>query len=199
MIHGCPIKSPLTGAEPEYRPEDYNGDKAIQHSHNCYAYSLNVRDAEKIKECREKGNCRFHVPGKKQGNHPDFRGQMGKTCGDVMGRTMVDLPGSSLTNFQSRCKPGFSKIAVVVDKKRDLHYYRQDKNGWWSHKPGGTAVTNLDAAGAHIYRPDLASRYYPKESAEDTGLNYSSFCSYMCVPRDGSIKIGGYRTRKTQK
>ena len=200
-MKGCPVKSELTGVEPDFKPADYNGDKAIQHSHNCFAYAMNVRDLVKINECREKNNCRFHVPGKTK-NHPDFSGQMGKTCGDVIGRTMADVPRAYLTNFPTRCEPGFSKIAVVVDKKRDLHYYRQDKNGWWSHKPGGTAVTNLDAAGARIWRPDLASRYYPKESADDTGLNYSSFCSYMCVPRDGSIKIGGavkHKGRKTRK
>lgn len=195
---GCPIKGELTGAEPVFKPMEYNGDQAIQYSHNCFAYAMNVRDPVKTKECREKNNCRFHVPGKTK-NHPDFSGQLGKTCGDVIGRTMADVPRAYLTNFPTRCEPGFSKIGVVVDEENDLHYYRQDNNQWWSHKPGGRKVTNLDAAGARIWRPDLASRYYPRESPNDTGLNYNSFCSYMCVPRDGSIKIGGKRARKTRR
>lgn len=164
---------------------------------------MDVKDLKRIQSCREKNDCHFHVPGKTKG-HPEFSGQMGKTCSDVIARTMADVPRAYLTDFQRACEPGFSKIAVVVDKKNDLHYYRQDEPddetiayfiikqiitnqineiGWWSHKPGGRPVTNVDAVGARIYRPDLASRNYPAESPGDTGLNYSSFCSYMCVPR----------------
>jgi hypothetical protein len=193
---GCTIKSPLTGSEPDFSPGDYNNDKAIQHSHNCFAYAMNVRDLEKIDECRKNNNCRFHVPGKKKG-HPDFSGQMGKTCSDVLGRTMTDAPRGYLIDFATPCKKNFSKIAVVVDEENDLHYYREDSNGKWSHKPGGTKVTDKDAAGALIHAPHRASRYYPKEDANNTGLNYDSFCSYMCVPRDEPIKIaGGARRRK---
>lgn len=199
MEHGCPIKSALTGAEPAYDPGAYNNDKAIRHSHNCYAYAMNVRDQAKIKECRDKGNCRFHVPGKEKG-HPDFSGQMGKTCSDVIGRTMGSEPRGYLINFATPCKKGYSKIAAVVDRKRDLHYYRQDKGGYWSHKPGARAVTDKDAAGARIWDPQRASRFYPKESENDTGLNYDSFCSYMCVPRDKMPQIAGRRrTRKIRR
>ena len=178
----CPVIGRLTGWEPDYKPNLYNIDKAIQHSHNCFAYAMAVLDLLRIKSCREKNDCHFHVPGKTK-DHPEFSGQMGKTCSDVIGRTMADVPNGYLTDFQRACEPGFSKIGVVVDEKNDLHYYRQDSNGWWSHKPGGRPVTNVDAVGARIYRPDLASRNYPPEGAGNTGLNYSSFCSYMCVPR----------------
>lgn len=192
----CPIKSPLTGFEPNFAPDEYNGDKAIQHSHNCFAYAMNVKDIEKIKKCQENQDCRFHVPGKTKG-HPDFRGQMGKTCGDVVARTMADVPRGYLIDFPTKCKQGYSKIGIVVDEENDLHYYRQDNNGLWSHKPGGRQVTNKDAVGSLIYAPHRTSRYYPKEFEQDNTLNYDSFCSYMCVPRDNSIKIGG--RRKTRK
>lgn len=196
---GCPIKSPLTGSEPPFAPHEYNDDKAIQHSHNCFAYSMNVRDKEKIEKCRQSEDCRFHVPGKTKG-HPDFRGRMGKTCGDTVARTMADVPQGYLVDFPTTCKKGFSKVAIVVDEENDLHYYRQDNNGLWSHKPGGRKVTNKDAVGSLIYAPHKASRYYPREYEHDAELNYDSFCSYMCVPRDNSIKIGGFKkTRKTRK
>jgi hypothetical protein len=189
----------LSGAEPEFNPEVYNGDKSVQHSHNCFAYAMNVQDEERIESCRNKNDCHFHVPGKKKG-HPEFSGKLGKTCGDVIGRTMADVKQGYLIDFPSQCKPGFSKIGVVVDEENDLHYYRQDKDGWWSHKPGGREVTNKDAAGARIYRPDLASRYYPGEYEGDTGLNYDSFCSYMCVPREkGAIRIAGGKRQRTRR
>ena len=196
--NGCPTKSPLTGAEPHFAPDEYNGDRAIQHSHNCFAYAMNVRDGEKIKSCRERNACRFHVPGKSKG-HPDFSGKMGKTCSDVIGRTMADVPEGYLIDFSIPCKKGFSKIAVVVDEDNDLHYYRQDSNGFWSHKPGGRPVTDKDAVGAKIYDPRRASRYYPKEDVSDTGLNYDSFCSYMCVPRDKPPQVAGGKTRRRNK
>ena len=128
---------------------------------------------------------------------------MGKTCSDVIGRTMADVPRGYMTNFITACKPNFSKIAVVVDEKNDLHYYKQSQSkesdktvtkervGLWDHKPGARKVTDKDAYGAKIYRPDLASRCYPKETPEDSGLNYNSFCSYMCIPRDQKIIVAG--------
>jgi hypothetical protein len=211
--HGCPIKSPISKWNPDYNPEQYNNDPAIKSSHNCFAYALDYLDSQKIKKCRENNDCSFHVPGKTK-NHPEFSGKMGKSCGDVIGRTMADIPNGYLTDFTSMCEPGFSKIGVVVDEKNDLHYYRQDKNdltgetkeqGYWSHKPGGRSVTNKDALGARIYRPDLASRFYPSEGDNDNELNYSSFCSYMCVPRKNSgeivnpIQIAGRRYSRRKR
>ena len=114
----------------------------------------------------------------------------------------LDRTGNILSfHFEQKSKKNFSKIAVVVDEENDLHYYREDSNGKWSHKPGGREVTDKDAAGAIIHAPHRASRYYPKEDANNTGLNYSSFCSYMCVPRDEPLRIAGgsRRTRRSRK
>jgi hypothetical protein len=33
-----------------------------------------------------------------------------------------------------------------VDPKSDYHCYRQDDDGLWSHKAGGSKVTRLDAS-----------------------------------------------------
>ena len=193
----CPNKAKLSGWEPDYSPQRYNNDKAIQYSHNCYAYSLRYLDNDKIKECREKDECHFHVPGKKGKSHPDFQGKLGKTCSDIATRTLSDIPNGYLTNFDTKCRPGMSKIFMLVDKDRDLHYGSQDSNGYWSHKPGGRKVTDRDSEGTRIYRPDLASWHYPKEDS-DEGLSYK-FCSYMCVPRDGSIRIVGGTSRRARR
>lgn len=191
------MKSQLSGAEPTFAPEEYNGDKAIRHSHNCFAQAMNVRDKERIQSCREKGDCHFHVPGKTKG-HPEFSGKLGKTCGDVLARTMADVPQGQLIDYANKCRPGFSKVGVVVDEENDLHQQRQDNNGWWSHKPGGRPVTNLDAAGAKIWAPHLASRYYPAEYPGNTGLNQDSFCSQMCVPRNKPIQVAGASQKKSK-
>ena len=195
--NGCNVKSALSGYEPNYEPQLYNNDKTVQHSHNCFAYAMDVRDPKRIEQCR-KNNCSTPQPGRKKG-HPEFSGQMGKSCGDIISRTMADVPRAYLTDFQSKCEPGFSKIFAVVDKKNDYHYYRIDNNNLWSHKPGGRPVKNIDSNGALIYRPDLAGRDYPAEYEGDSGLNYNSSCGYMCVPRNkkvNPIQIAGRRTRK---
>ena len=189
----CPNKARLSGWEPDYNPDTYNNDDAVQHSHNCYAYALRYLDKEKIKQCREKNDCRFHIPGYERKSHPPFKGKLGKTCSDIVSRTKSDIPKGYLTDFGSRCQPGTSKIFMLVDKDRDLHYGSQDSNGYFSHKPGGRKVTNTDSEGVPIYRPDLATWHYPKENKGDEGLYYK-FCSYMCVPRDGNVQIAGGKT-----
>lgn len=190
-IKHCTLLSPVSGSEPVYNPDQYNNDKAIQHSHNCFAYAMGIMDISKIKKCREKGDCAFHSPGKKTG-HPGFSGTLGKTCSDVISRTMADVGIESyVIDLMTPCKKGWSKIAVVVDKNKDFHYYLQNLDGSWSHKPGAREVTNKDAVGALIVNPQRASRYYPKENSSDTGLNYSDFCSFMCVPRTHPIVLMG--------
>lgn len=204
-LKGCPIQSQLSGSEPLWDPDSYNKDPAKKHSHNCFAFAFQVHDGKKIEACRDKNLCNFHVPGRSKG-HPDFTGNMGKTCGDVLGRTMADVPGAYLTDFETKCKPGTSKIAVIVDKKRDFHYAPQFKEiyvpelkrsipGLYGHKPGGRDAIMRDGAGAPIYRPDRAYWYYPKESAGDEGLYYDKFCSYMCVPRGEPPNLKGGRKR----
>jgi hypothetical protein len=117
-----------------------------------------------------------------------------QSCSDIISRTMGDIHGTELTTFTSRCPQGFRKVCCVVDKNRDYHWYRQDNNGMWSHKPGTRAVTDIDAFGSKIYNPELASRNYPAEFDGDTGLNYQDFCSFMCIPaKPGTIQIAGKR------
>ena len=58
---------------------------------------------------------------------------------------------------------GFYKSFITVANKgpdTDYHFYRQDNNKYWSHKPGRTAVTNLDASKKLIKNPYLANRKY---------------------------------------
>lgn len=40
------------------------------------------------------------------------------------------------------CKKGYYSVYLVIDQGKDYHWYRQDKGGTWSHKPGITPVKN---------------------------------------------------------
>ena len=112
----------------------------------------------------------------------------------MVARILGDNPTMRIVRFQQKCPAHTSKIAIVVDKDEDYHFYRQDSNGMWSHKPGGTAVTDKDADGRPIYDPKLTNRNYDGKGSK---LNYDIFCSYFCVPRDRPLylKIGGHRRR----
>lgn len=203
LTNGCPRRSPLSGSEPNYFPEEYNDDEAVRHSHNCFAYALGVMDKEQIEKCRKVKNCNipFHSPGVQSG-YRRIRGRDGKTCSDTVARTLADSRGGYPIDFEGKCRPGFSKIAAVIDPDADFHYYRQDSNGMWSHKPGAMPVINKDSSGRPIYDPKLAGRNYPGDD-EKNGLNYTGFCGFYCVPRDGHTKIasagGGTRRRQRRK
>ena len=193
--NGCRIGSPVTGWEPEYNPDLYNKDKAIQHSHNCLAYAMGVMDPEKIALCREKGDCRFHVAGKTK-LFPDSKKSREQSCSDVVMRTMADVEEGYMSTYTNKCKEGFSKIYVLVDEENDLHYVRQNPDGTWSDKPGGRPVRNIDGAGARVWAPHRAHWYFPAENSNDTELNYDSSCGYMCVPRDHPIVLKGGKTKR---
>lgn len=195
----CSRKSPLSGYEPAYEPQRWNGKKELRETHNCFAYAMNVHDPKQVKACMMNKDCNvpFHQPGSASG-HPGFRSRKFKTCPDMVARLLGDNPSMKMTTFEGKCPAHTSKIALVVDPDEDYHFFRQDSNGLWSHKPGGTAVTNLDANESLIYDPALASRNYTPSGSK---LNYDTFCSYLCVPRDRPLhlKTGGSKKKRFVK
>ena len=195
----CPVPHKLSGHEPVFKPGVYNDSFVIQDTHNCYAYAFNHYDKPSTKDCNKQAcDVPFHQPGRRAG-YPKWEKVKGKRCPDVVARVLGDVPGVKLSNFTRRCPRGSSKVALVVDPENDYHWYRQDKDGYWSHKPGGTKVTRKDASGHRIYRPDRADRDYTKGSGT---LNYKQFCTYMCVPRNKTFRLkrgGGRRASRISK
>lgn len=199
----CPI-SPRSGSEPEYAPERYNNDPTIYKSHNCYSYGMNVIDPAIVTKCRlqkDKINtCRnnFHQPGALNGSRFALNAESRRTCPVVEKLMTSDVPDIQHSSFEQRCPKGMSKIALVVDPGEDYHFYRQDKDGMWSHKDGSNKVKRYDALKRPIVNPQLASRDYRWQGSD---LNYSDFCGFYCVPRAHAIRLGqgGARTRKNQK
>ena len=77
---------------------------------------------------------------------------------DVIGAGMVF---GKLTNPNAEIREGTWKIAIVRDTEtRDYHFYRQNSDGTWSHKPGSGNVRNTDDAGKIIYDPREAKSIY---------------------------------------
>lgn len=181
-IDKCPRSSPLSGYEPHYEPKRWNTKRALRETHNCFSYAMNINDPKQVEKCLDDSeDCEapFHQPGSSAG-YEQFSSKKLKTCPNMVARILGDNPDIRMTTFESRCPANYSKIALVVDPEEDYHFLRQDSNMLWSHKAGARPVTNVDAAKQMIWDPQLAHLKY---DTGDSILNYSVFCSYMCVPR----------------
>jgi hypothetical protein len=180
----------MTGAEPIRDLDAWNKNGSLKETHNCFTYSMNVIDNNLIKKCKETVDCNvsFHQPGYASG-YGHFPEKHKKGCIDMVSRMWGDNPDVKSIKFHQRCPEGTSKIALIVDPKRDYHFLRQDKvqneeeNGTWSHKPGSMNVTTKDASGRPIIRPDRALFIYKDKNNTKDNLEYTKFCGYYCVPR----------------
>jgi hypothetical protein len=158
--------SPLSGSEPNYEPKRWNLDEEIKDTHNCYAYVLN-----KIVRGRKGKPQPGYFSGYPYIEEKDYK------CSSFYNRLKRDIPSLYLTTFNKPCAKGFYKGFIAMDPKRedqDYHFYRQDKTGYWSHKPGRTDVIDYDANKKKIKNPLLANRKYKY-------FNYSVPCFYFCV------------------
>lgn len=157
--------SPTSGYEPKYEPHKWN-DNNVQHNHNCYAYVLNT------------------IAGKRSGkpqpgyfsNFPPLRTK-DYNCITFYERLKKDIPSLYITSFNEKCKKGFYKGFIAIDTKKedqDYHFYRQDRNTYWSHKPGRQKAINYDASIKKIKNPATANRKY-------NYFNYSEPCFFFCM------------------
>jgi hypothetical protein len=178
---------PTSGFEPVLDMKAWNTKDPLRESHNCFAYAMNAVDGKLIQKCKDDPECNvgFHQPGYASG-FKRFSEQKEKGCGDMVSRVWGDNPKIVASSFYEKCPYKTSKIALIVDPKRDYHFLRQDPDGYWSHKPGAMDVTRKDASGRPILRPDRAFFLYTKHKQP---LMYTRFCGYFCVPRGKPIHM----------
>ena len=181
--------SPRSLSEPPLNPDRYNKDPVIQDRHNCWDYSMDVIDPAQLTQCDGKGpECEpmFHQPGGTKGLSKELQTAEGRTCAVVSKLMTQDVPDLRRSTFKKKCPIGSSKIALVVHPGEDYHFYRQDPDGFWSHKDGSNPVKRFDAEGKLIWNPQTAARdYRPKGSF----LNYKDFCGFWCAPRRKTIRL----------
>ena len=152
-----PTKARCTCA-PLYEPAWWNVP-ARQPFNNCYNYATNYRTDT------------FAQPGQAAGAM-----YTALTCASVRPAAVADeLIATPRAN--NRCPKEGHLVALVIWPNVDFHWYRKGRNGYWSHKPGGTAVTNLDNSNVTIPDPRTADRG-----------GYTDFCTFMVVMH-GHIKI----------
>jgi hypothetical protein len=144
---------------PLYEPEWWNDGGQKQGNNNCYNYGTNYRTDT------------FAQPGKAaQAMYTAL------TCASVKPAAvkddLIDSPDAD-----NKCPAEGHLVALVIAPGWDYHWYRKGRNGYWSHKPGPTAVTNLDNSGVTIPDPRTANRG-----------PYTEFCTFMVVMH-GHVKI----------
>jgi RHS repeat-associated protein len=147
---------------PSYEPDAWNDGGyrndgvTVQGNSNCYAYAANKKGP--------------------------FLGSYGVDPGDPS--NLPPLDDVNVARVRARLKadglsttptPGGRVIYLVVSPGEDYHFYRRDNNGYWSHKPGNTPVTNVDALGSLIRNPAAANHNYP-------AIHYSQPGGFFWVP-----------------
>jgi hypothetical protein len=146
-----------------------------------------------------KGNCYRYAandPAECSADHQERPGEYGdmeflsltpsSMCEKLIAFSIED--GMEVEPYSS----GDVKVPVVAafdDKSNqflDFHWYRQMYDGTWTHKPGYTEVSDMDASGKKITNPKKCNRNYGE-------LNYKYFCGYLYVP-GGTIDLDMYDT-----
>ena len=157
-----PVRWPFRSScrcAPLYEPNWWNDGGQRQWNNNCYNYATDYRTDT------------FAQPGLAAGAE-----YTALTCASVrpaaIADDLIDAPGT-----KNKCPKEGHLVALVIAPGSDFHWYRKGRNGYWSHKPGGTQVTNRDNSGALIPDPRTADRGF-----------YTNFCTFMVVMH-GHIKI----------
>ena len=175
---------PLSGYELDYEPHRWNnkyingGDfvyEFVKHRTNCYSYAVDAQINPFTDELEVMN------PGQSIGHDLSY-----DEIRDA--ETLLELIAldAAKLNFEfksigknQKCPEGTYKVALFTDpirEKADYHWYRQNTDGTWSHKPGKTDVTDLDEDDKLIFDPEECNRYNEKEN-----LNYTMFLGYYII------------------
>jgi hypothetical protein len=144
---------------PLWEPSWWNDAGQVQWNNNCYNYATNYRSDSYAQPGLANGAMYTSI-----------------TCSAVsagaIADALIDAPSAN-----NRCPREGHLVALVVGPGFDFHWYRKGRNGYWTHKPGGTQATQLDNSGNLISDPRTADRD-----------GYTHFCGFMVVMH-GHVKI----------
>jgi hypothetical protein len=152
--------------ESRFNPNFWNADPNVRANNNCYNYGRNWRTDT------------FAQPGRFSGI---LLSSANMNCLDVSNAAKKDglvercncLPESE---YPRRL------VALVIAPGVDYHWYRKQTNGFWGHKPGGTAARNVDNSNVLITNPETCDR------GAGTSLDYTNFCGYFYAGKSVKIK-----------
>lgn len=158
------------GGEYPYNPSYWNDSTNVYRA-NCYGYILN----------RIANNTSDHLagymfqPGYRTGNY-----YTSLTPYAIITAVKSDMKslGQTIRSSSYGETPGSNeyKVALVIAPGNDYHWYRQDSDGGWSHKPGLTNIDYRDASGKSISDPQTCDRNY-------SYANYSTWGGYYIISK----------------
>jgi hypothetical protein len=145
-----------------YNPGFWNNNPTILHNNNCYNYASNKRTDT------------FAQPGRGCGHM-----YTAINCVEVTRAALCDGLHHRYQCFPDSEKPRYLVALVIAPGPGfvDYHWYRKNKEGFWSHKPGGTPVRNVDNSGHVITDPSRCDRG-----------PYTIFCGYFYTCRTQKIR-----------
>lgn len=141
-----------------FNPAFWNNDSNVRGSNNCYNYARNWRTNT------------FAQPGRASGCYPNPM-----ACSNIASAAVCD-------GLRKRCEclpdEEYPRrlMALVVGPGLDYHWYRKQKDGFWGHKPGGTAAKNIDNSGIVITDPQSCDRGW-----------YTDFCGFFYAGKNVRI------------
>ncbi len=143
---------------PLWDPAWWNDGGPIQSGNNCYNYAADYRSDTYAQPGRAAGATYASV------GATDVRLA-------ALADALLDAPP------RNRC-PGKGHLVALCVSPWDFHWYRKQRSGSWTHKPGPDPVTQLDEAGQPIADPRTADRG-----------PYTQFFGFLTVVH-GHVKIG---------
>ncbi|MFA8300292.1 MAG: hypothetical protein ACEPOV_09040 [Hyphomicrobiales bacterium] len=133
---------------PDYNPDWWNDGKdeySTQSRHNCYAYAVNYYFEDTLQE------------GAKPGRTVGINISAPFSAQECIDAAVAD--GLMVLEGEEEPPLGWCKVALFLELApsntdgtvaEDFHWFRRDKNGFWSNKGSETAVSNLDVNGVPI-------------------------------------------------
>ena len=158
-----------SGYEVAYEPEKWNSNSKITKNTNCYYYAinnqLNPKTMKLWNDLPQPGEyCGIDIISLKDLQNGYDTVYPGTSKNLVQYVTEQDYAAYNQTHGggyifrpigrDERCPAGSYKVALIVGS--DYHWYRQNPDGFWSHKPGDWPVTNVDEQGNSIIDPQYA-------------------------------------------
>ena len=148
---------------PTYEPSRWNDDNYLRSHNNCYSYAL---------DDIYNGHKHGLQPG---GGLPNSQLYLDEVYEASLSDGRIKKP--TFLNKLGFGKKGYYPVYLVIDNEKDYHWYRQDKGGHWSHKPGEGKVTKYDASHKEIRNPAKANHNY------DPDRNYTDGAMLLWVRR----------------
>ena len=158
-----------SGYEVAYEPEKWNSNSKITKNTNCYYYAINNQLNPKTMKLwndlpQPGAYCGIDIYSLKDLQNGYDTVYPGTSKNLVQYVTEQDYAAYNQTHGggyifrpigrDERCPAGSYKVALIVGS--DYHWYRQNPDGFWSHKPGDWPVTNVDEQGNSIIDPQYA-------------------------------------------